>query len=268
MPASSTTIAAFLADQAAAGRAPSTVSLRAAAIAFAHRTNGLPSPCDAAEVAETLRGIRRHRALERQPTKRAAALTVERLAACIATLDGETLRGKRDAALLTLGFALGARRSELVALDLPDVIDDGSGLHVTIHRGKTDQIGEGAELYVPLASNPQLCAVRAVRSWLMASGLTEGALLRSIVGRNGVRDRLTDRSVDLVVRRCAKRAGLDAEGRYSAHSLRAGLVTTLAERGRTEVEIMRQSRHKSSAMVRSYTRPLDAKQGCPLRGAF
>ena len=51
-------------------------------------------------------------------------------------------------------------------------------------------------------------------------------------------------------------------------SLRAGLVTTLAERGRTEVKIMRQSRHKSSAMVRTYTRPLDAKQGCPLRGAF
>ncbi len=55
---------------------------------------------------------------------------------------------------------------------------------------------------------------------------------------------------------------------FSAHSLRAGLVTTLAERGRTEVEIMRQSRHRSSAMVRAYTRPLDAKQGCPLRGAF
>lgn len=76
------------------------------------------------------------------------------------------------------------------------------------------------------------------------------------------------RSANLVLDRCAKRAGLDGEGRYSAHNLRAGLVTTLAERGRTEVEIMRQSRHRSSAMVRAYTRPVDAKLGCPLAGAF
>jgi hypothetical protein len=133
---------------------------------------------------------------------------------------------------------------------------------------KTDQTGEGASLYVPEAGNPQLCAVRAVRAWTAAAGITEGALLRRVVGAGRIGERLSDRSVDLTVRRVAKRAGLDGEGRYSAHSLRAGLVTTLAERGRTEVEIMRQSRHRSSAMVRTYTRPLDAKQGCPLRGAF
>ncbi len=268
VPATPETVAGFLADQAAAGRSAATVALRAAAIAFAHRAASLPNPCDSAEVTETLRGIRRERAQARRGQKRAAALTVERLAACLATLDRETLRGKRDAALLALGFALGARRSELVALDLADLEDDGEGLHVRIYRSKTDQAGEGAALYVPEASNAQLCAVRAVRAWLAAAGLAEGALLRWIVGRSAVGRRLTDRSVDLVVRRTASRAGLTGEGRYSAHSLRAGLVTTLAERGRTEVEIMRQSRHKSSAMVRSYTRPLDAKQGCPLRGAF
>jgi integrase len=219
-------------------------------------------------VAETLRGIRRERALERRPSGRAAALTAERLATCLGTLDRDTLRSKRDAALLTLGFALGARRSELVALDVVDLRDDGEGLHVNLYRSKTDQEGVGSDLYVPLANNPGLCAVRAIRDWLEAASLTDGPLLRAVRGRAEVGGRLTDRSVDLVVRRCAKRAGLDAEGRYSAHSLRAGLVTTLAERGRTEVEIMRQSRHKSSAMVRTYTRPLDAKQGCPLRGAF
>ncbi len=57
-------------------------------------------------------------------------------------------------------------------------------------------------------------------------------------------------------------------GRYSAHSLRSGLVTTLAERGRNEQQIMQQSRHRSTAMVRVYTRPLDAKHGCPLHGAY
>ena len=268
MPATPATVAAFLAAEASAGRAPATVALRAAAIAFAHRTAGLPNPCDAAEVTETLRGVRRESAQARNGVKRASALTVERLVACITTLDRTTLRGMRDSVLLTLGFAIGARRSELVALDVGDLEDDGGGLLVTIYRAKTDQAGEGAELYVPLAENSQLCAVRAVRTWLTASRITEGALLRSIAGHDRVGERLSDRSIDLVVRRCAKRAGLDAEGRYSAHSLRAGLVTTLAERGRTEVEIMRQSRHKSSAMVKIYTRALDAKAGCPLHGAY
>lgn len=270
LPAGASTVVAFLADQAAEGLSSSTLSLRVAAIGYAHRTAGEPNPCNVPAVADALRGVKREHANERRGRGRAAALTVERLAACLATLDRETLRGKRDAALLALGFAIGARRSELVALDLADIADDGDGLHLTIHRSKTDQTGEGADLYVPIANNAQLCAVRAVREWLQAAAIigAAGALFRRVSGLAGVGERLSDRSVDLVVRRCAKRAGLDAEGRYSAHSLRAGLVTTLAERGRTEVEIMRQSRHRSSTMVRTYTRPIDAKRGCPLAGAF
>ena len=268
MPATVETVAAFLADQAAAGRTAGTVALRAAAIAFAHRSAGVPNPCDAAAVTETLRGIRRERAQERRGPKRAAALTVERLAACLQTLDRETLHGKRDAALLALGFAIGARRSELVAIEVQDIRDDGEGLHVLLVRSKTDQTGEGAALYVPLAGNAQLCAVCAVRAWLLASGITEGPLLRAISGNGTLAGSLTDRSVDLVVRRVTKRAGIEGEGRWSAHSLRAGLVTTLAERGRTELQIMSQSRHRSSAMVRTYVRTLDAKNACPLKGAF
>ncbi|MFE2581142.1 hypothetical protein [Streptomyces sp. NPDC059378] len=43
------------------------------------------------------------------------------LRAMLATLDRDTLIGKRDAALLLLGYATAARASELVALDLVDV---------------------------------------------------------------------------------------------------------------------------------------------------
>ena len=63
-------------------------------------------------------------------------------------------------------------------------------------------------------------------------------------------------------------ADIDGIDCYSAHSLRAGLVTTLAAQGRTELEIMEQSRHKSSAMVRTYARAGDAKRTSPLHGAW
>ena len=62
--------------------------------------------------------------------------------------------------------------------------DDGEGLRVNFHRSKTDQAGEGASLYMPLAGNPQVCAVRAVRAWLEAAEIAEGALMRSIVGHS------------------------------------------------------------------------------------
>lgn len=172
VPATPETVAAFLATEADSGCSAATVALRAAAIAFAHRTAERASPCDSPTVTETLRGIRREHAIERAEHRRASALTAERLATCLGTLDRATLRGKRDAALLTLGFALGARRSELVALSVDDLRDDGEGLHVRMRRSKTDQAGEGADLYVPMANNARLCATRAVRDWLEATGVT------------------------------------------------------------------------------------------------
>ena len=87
------------------------------------------------------------------------------------------------------------------------------------------------------------------------------------MGKGGhIGSRLSDRDVDRIVCRVTEEAG--QEGRFSGHSLRAGLVTGLAERGRTEIEIMQQSRHKSSAMIRLYARSVDAKASTPLRGAW
>jgi integrase len=224
------------------------------------------SPCDDPDVRAVLAGVRRSAAKQGRAPLRSEALTVERLGRAIATIDRGTPNGLRDAALLTLGFSLGARRSELVALDVADVVDDGEGLTVAIRRSKSDQTGEGAVVYVPPADHADLCAVRAVRAWCAAVGLTSGPLFRSVNRHGQLGPRLSDRRVDAIVRRVARRAGL--EGRYSAHSMRSGVVTSLAARGRTETEIMRITRHKSSSMIRRYTREVDAKRTSPLRGAW
>jgi hypothetical protein len=47
---------------------------------------------------------------------------------------GRGLIGKRDRALLLLGFALAARRSELVALEVADLEECPEGFRVTIRR--------------------------------------------------------------------------------------------------------------------------------------
>jgi integrase/recombinase XerD len=61
------------------------------------------------------------------------------LAAC-----GDDIGGKRNQALVALGFQGLCRRSEISALEVPDLIENiRGGLSVTIRRGKADQAGEG-----------------------------------------------------------------------------------------------------------------------------
>lgn len=171
----------------------------------------------------------------------------------VATL-GDGPGGIRDRALLLIGFAAALRRSELVALDVDDVTEREDGLVVTLRRSKTDQEGAGAELGVPFGSDPTTCPVRALRRWYEASGIEAGPIFRPVT-RHGVigEARLTDRSVALVVKRTAERAGLDPV-QFAGHSLRAGLITSAAEAGVQERHIMAQSRHKSVPVMRRYIR--------------
>ena len=59
LPVAAETVAAFLAAEAEAGKRPSTLGRRLAAIRYFHKLEGLPIPTDAEAVKATLRGIRR-----------------------------------------------------------------------------------------------------------------------------------------------------------------------------------------------------------------
>jgi hypothetical protein len=87
-----------------------------------------------------VRGARR--TLGVAPVKKAAA-TSDKVLAMVAG-GKRNLAGKRDRTLLLLGFALAARRPELVALHVADLEECPEGLRVTIRRSKTDQEGAGA----------------------------------------------------------------------------------------------------------------------------
>ena len=111
----------------------------------------------------------------------------------------EGLQGTRDRALLLLGFAGAFRRSELVALDVADLVEETEdGFKITIRRSKTDQGGHGVT--ITIARGVTTCPVKAVKAWLLAAGNSEGPLFRPVAkgGRLGAQ-RLTDKSVcDLV----------------------------------------------------------------------
>ena len=64
-------------------------------------------------------------------------------------IDVTTPAGLRDRAALLVGFALGLRRSELVAIEIRDLSPSPDGMTVRIARSKTDQQGRGTSLYSP-----------------------------------------------------------------------------------------------------------------------
>ena len=252
LPATPGAVMLYLSWRADSGRKVPTIEVDLAAICEAHRAVGFLSPREHPRVREVLRGIRRTVGVA--PKEKAPAAVPE-LKAMLATL-GEGLAGLRDRALLLVGFTGALRRSELVSLDVADVEPTEEGAVVLLRRSKTDQEGEGQKVALPFASSPELCAVRSLQAWLEASGISEGAIFRSVNRHGQVRARLDGHAVALIVKRAALKAGLDA-GAFSGHSLRAGFVTAAAREGRLERKIMDQTRHKSVVMVRRYIREAD-----------
>lgn len=220
--ASPETVAAFLAGQASAGVKPSTLTRRLAAISYAHQLAGLPSPTAHEAVRAVPRGIRRK--MGTAPAHKASA-TAERVAAMLAMIPTDTVRGKRDRALLLLGFAGAFRRSELVALEIADLTFEPDGMRVLIRRSKTDQDGQGQEIAIPRGT--KLRPVTAVQDWIKTADFASGPLLRSVDRHGKVRGALTPQSVALVVKHYADAAGLDPKG-FAGHSLRAGFLTSAA----------------------------------------
>jgi integrase len=250
LPAAPETVALYL-EAHAELRAIATLQRRLSSIAQHHQAAGHPSPTHHPMVKVVWEGIRRTHG---RPQRAVAPATTDVIRAMVATLDSGRLIGVRDRALLLLGFAGAFRRSELVSLDVADIVDCEEGLRVTLRRSKTDQEGRGYTKGIPYGSNPATCPVRAWRAWLEASGITDGPAFRSVDrhGRLGAA-RLADKTVALVVKRTIAAAGLDPAD-YSGHSLRAGLATAAALAGLNELAIMEQTGHKSTDMVRRYIR--------------
>lgn len=194
-----------------------------------------------------MRGIRRTVGAAK---RKAAPATAELLAAALNILP-ETLRGKRDRALLAIGFAAARRRSELVSFDVEDIERRSRGIILHLKRSKTDQEGEGARIPVP--NGRALRPVAALDAWLDAAGITGGAIFREIDRHDNIGARLSDRSVARIVKKVLSAAGLEASA-FSGHSLRAGFVTDALERKVDYFKIMKQTGHAKVETLKEYDR--------------
>jgi len=249
LPATVPTIEAYIAWCADHNK-PGTIDAKLAAISFAHRAARQPDPTSDIRIKTLMEGVRRR--LGNRPAGK-AALTNDLLARAIKALPSDTLRGKRDRAILLLAFTGAFRRSELVALTMQDVTQETTGLVILVRRSKTDQSGAGMTKHIP-ARKDALCPVAALRTWIKTAEITSGPLFRRVDRWGKVGKKALDaKEIARIVKRAAQAAGLDAS-KFAGHSLRAGFVTSAAMAGVDEWKIQEQTGHKSLSVMRGYIR--------------
>ena len=250
VPAEPATVGAYLASMAGT-HAPTTIRRRLSAISKMHRFNDLPwNPAHRA-IQEPLQGLLRTHG---RPVEKAAALTLDIIRQLVATCDRSAC-GRRDRALLLIGFAGALRRSELASLRAEDVAVVAGGLRLRIRRSQTDKAGQGAEIGLPPGQHAETCPVRACEAWQAVAKRKAGPLFRPI-SKGG---RIGDAALhpDAIRRILARRAGmagltLDGFARLSPHGLRAGFITEAYAKGARDEDIMCHSRHRDLRTMRGY----------------
>ncbi|MGW1399286.1 tyrosine-type recombinase/integrase [Streptomyces sp. NPDC002405] len=247
---------------------PSSIERALSAISTMHAELELPRP-ETKGARLVLTGYKEKLAKAKGPGARqrqATAAVPTALRKLLAELDRDTLIGKRDAAMLLLGYAGATRSSELVGLDIGDLVECDEGYMVQIYRQKMKAFTDTA---VPYGKNPNTCPVRAIRTLIKAmgeEGRTEGPLFVRIDRHSRIAPpmmrrgkpigdpsgRLTPDAASDVIERLAAAAGLD--GRWRGHSLRRGFATAAVRGGATMLRTARQGgwADNSTSLARYY----------------
>jgi integrase/recombinase XerC len=163
-------------------------------------------------------------------------VSVDDLFALLDTPNARTAAGLRDRCALELLYGAGLRVSELVGLDLPDLIDGATAVRV---RGKG-----GKERVVPLVAK----ARAALQAWLARRDeLGSGPAL--FLNRRG--GRLTTRSVARHLARYALICG--TQRHVHPHALRHSFATHLLDMGADLRGIQELLGHASLSTTQRYT---------------
>lgn len=250
LPTDAETVAAFV-DAMAETRKPATVRRYVSSIAKLHTAAKVDDPTKAETVALALK--RMHRSKGRRQDQ-ARGLTEREFRKCLDILS-DTAIDQRDKAILCIGRCMLARSSELVSLLIDDMelAPDGSAT-ILLRQSKADQEAEGHMVYLPRF------AAQAAQKWIWTSGKTSGPIIRSVNRHGAVNGSMNPQSIGPVIRKIAKRAGIDPKG-LSSHSLRVGMCQDLTSSNMELPAIQQAGRWKSPTMPGRYAERISAGKG-------
>ena len=171
------------------------------------------------------------------------------------------LKGARDRALLSVGFDLGVRAEELVALNLPDLRWKKDYCLVLVRKSKADQEGRGRFHYI----SPRACY--DLKDWFEKAGIDfigdTGAVFRKVSRHNVVLQRSISRqTVSVVIKAAARLAGLPEHlvASVGTHSLRRGHSHELYAHGKDLGRIMHEMGWSQLTTAQSYLDDIMAEE--------
>jgi integrase len=205
---------------------------------------------------------------------------LDRLRAALQAIPN-TLPGRRDRALLLVGFAAALRPSEVARLAFHHVTRHADGIELFLPWRKNDQDARGTRLWVP-KGRTDLCPAAALEAWLAAAAISEGPLFRRIwrlppprVPRGTRRKPVADRyrvgtdpidtdSIALIVKNWTGLAGFDAAA-FAGHSLRRGAISTGVAEGVHIARLKQFSGHASLKSLEEYVELDELRHNHPLK---
>jgi site-specific recombinase XerD len=221
-----------------------TIQRHLASIAKYHRQHGVESPTTDEQFKVFMKGFKLKKTVRQ---KQAPDFSVRQLRQALDTLP-HTPTGLRNRAILLLGFTGAFRRSELAQLDVNHILIDEAGMVIRMDRSKTNQFGEVEEKAVSYANESDYCPIEAIHQWLALLGRNQGPLfVRIRKGERVTQDRLSDEWINILVQQ-------HLGENYTAHSLRASFVTIAKANGADDVEVMNQTKHRTTTMIQRYDR--------------
>ena len=190
-----------------------------------------------------------YRTLDRY-AKQAYGINKDLLDQMIATTDN-SLRGLRDKAILMVAYDSLCRRSELVSLELEDVLmnEENGSVKLKLRKSKTDPHATGRWLY--LSSKAEV----ALKNWIHISKLKSGKLFRSVTSSGKIKEGLNSAQINRIYKKAAMISNIDADiiAKISGHSMRVGAAQDLLLSGATLPILMNRGRWSKTDTVMRYT---------------
>jgi integrase/recombinase XerD len=248
-PASPKLLAKFI-EQESQRCSASTIRRRLAAIGKLHRLLRLEDPVPNEEVKLAMRRVLRQKLIR---PKQALGLTAKIRDQLIDACSENSLSGKRNRALIAVGYDSLARRSELATILLQNITFTEGGAKLLISRSKNDQYGNGRTTYLSIKT------VKLLKDWINSSGISDGPVFRMVRNHTIGIQSLHPHSINRIIKTAAQKAGLSKKEvqDLSGHSMRIGAAQDMMVAGFDILPIMAAGGWKTTNVVARYIENAD-----------
>lgn len=244
LPANSSTVVSFIQKISNGHLKSASIRIAIASITSTHKLNRLSDPVNDPDVKLEMRRMHRHLG---RASSQAYGINKDLLDKMIAATTND-LRGIRDRALLSLAYDTLCRRSEIVSLEVTDVINKDGQIKIRLRKSKTDQDGLGRIIEISNESTMYLI------NWLQQSALTSGSLFRGVKNNNKMTISLNKSQINKIFKGLAEKIHIKKEivAKISGHSTRVGATQDLMKSGASITIMMQKGRWTKTDTLMRY----------------